>query len=259
MSEVLLTVISEPTLVTVTSGTTTQLTVASGDVVVLGLQTPGVQGPQGPGNYIHPNHSGEVTSSGDGATVIASGVVTNAKLAPVASGTIKARISAGSGSPEDITASQLRTLLNVADGAQVNVATDLSYTASTRLLESSTGTDVTLPLVSLADAGLQPPLAFDALAYSGTVDLDMAALNGTYKTISMTGPLTLTTSNRSNGKVAVIRLISDGSSRAFVFPSGWSFLGTKPDAIAPSKTAVLSITYFGSADSDCVAAYGVQA
>ena len=41
-------------------------------------------------------------------------------------------------------------------GAQVNVATDLSYTASTRVLASSTGADVTLPLVSSSEAGLAP-------------------------------------------------------------------------------------------------------
>jgi hypothetical protein len=41
-------------------------------------------------------------------------------------------------------------------GAQVNVATNLTYTAGTRLLESSTGTDVTLPLVSSGSAGLAP-------------------------------------------------------------------------------------------------------
>ncbi len=35
-------------------------------------------------------------------------------------------------------------------------ATDLTYTAATRLLESSTGTDVTLPLVTSTDAGLTP-------------------------------------------------------------------------------------------------------
>ena len=35
-------------------------------------------------------------------------------------------------------------------------ATNLSYTASTRLLESSTGTDVTLPLVASSTAGLVP-------------------------------------------------------------------------------------------------------
>lgn len=34
---------------------------------------------------------------------------------------------------------------------------NLSYTAATRVLASDTGTDVTLPLMSSADAGLVPP------------------------------------------------------------------------------------------------------
>jgi hypothetical protein len=40
-------------------------------------------------------------------------------------------------------------------GAQVNVGTDLSYTASSRLLTSSTGADVTLPEATTTLAGLQ--------------------------------------------------------------------------------------------------------
>lgn len=32
-------------------------------------------------NYVHPNHTGDVTSTGDGATVIAANAVTTAKLA----------------------------------------------------------------------------------------------------------------------------------------------------------------------------------
>jgi hypothetical protein len=35
----------------------------------------------GANNYAHPNHSGDVTSTGDGATVIAANAVTSAKLA----------------------------------------------------------------------------------------------------------------------------------------------------------------------------------
>lgn len=50
--------------------------------------------------------------------------------------------------------------LPAVDGSQltgINTAgTDLSYTAATRLLASSTGTDVTLPLFSSTDAGLTP-------------------------------------------------------------------------------------------------------
>lgn len=38
----------------------------------------------------------------------------------------------------------------------INAATDLSYTAATRVLASSTGADATLPLFTSTDAGLVP-------------------------------------------------------------------------------------------------------
>ncbi|MFN3578484.1 MAG: DUF2793 domain-containing protein, partial [Tabrizicola sp.] len=66
----------------------------------------------GANNYSHPNHSGDVTSVGDGATTIAAGVVTNAKLASMASGTIKGRASAGTGEAEDLTGAQATALLD---------------------------------------------------------------------------------------------------------------------------------------------------
>jgi hypothetical protein len=136
----------------------------------------------GANNYIHPNHSGDVTSTGDGATVIADDAVTNAKAANMEQATIKGRaVGAGTGDPTDLTATQATAVLDVftsslkgltpssgggttnflrADGTwtapPAGGATDLSYTASTRLLESSTGVDVTLPLVTSTDAGLAP-------------------------------------------------------------------------------------------------------
>ena len=71
----------------------------------------------GANKYTHPNHSGDVTSTGDGATAIAVNVVTNAKLAQIATSIIKGRATAGTGNVEDLTATQVRTILNVADGA----------------------------------------------------------------------------------------------------------------------------------------------
>ena len=53
-------------------------------------------------NYTHPNHSGEVTSTGDGATVIANNVVTNAKLADMVANTIKVRNAGTDGDPVDL-------------------------------------------------------------------------------------------------------------------------------------------------------------
>lgn len=70
-----------------------------------------------PGTYTHPNHSGDVTSTGDGNTVIGNDKVTNAKLANMSNYTIKGRYTASTGDPEDLTATQVRTIINVADGA----------------------------------------------------------------------------------------------------------------------------------------------
>ena len=63
-------------------------------------------------NYSHPNHTGDVTSTGDGATVIATDAVTNAKLANMATATFKGRTTAGTGDPEDLSATQATALLN---------------------------------------------------------------------------------------------------------------------------------------------------
>ena len=68
-------------------------------------------------NYTHPNHSGDVTSTGDGATAIATNAVTNAKAADMAANTIKGNNTGATADPTDLSAAQVRTLINVADGA----------------------------------------------------------------------------------------------------------------------------------------------
>lgn len=66
----------------------------------------------GANNYSHPNHSGEVTSAGDGAQTIIADAVTNAKLANVPTATFKGRTTAATGDPEDLTTTQATALLN---------------------------------------------------------------------------------------------------------------------------------------------------
>jgi hypothetical protein len=55
-----------------------------------------------------------------------------------------------------------------------------------------------------------------------------------------------------------LRLVADGTNRNLTFPAGWVFLGTAPASLAAGKTAVLSVTFFGTADADAVAAWAVQ-
>lgn len=62
-----------------------------------------------------PALTGDVTTtSGTVATTIAADAVTNAKLANMATATFKGRTTAGTGDPEDLTATQATALLNVA-------------------------------------------------------------------------------------------------------------------------------------------------
>ena len=65
----------------------------------------------GANNYSHPNHTGDIESSGDGATVIQPNAVTNTKLANVASGTVKGRLTASTGNVEDLSTVNLLSML----------------------------------------------------------------------------------------------------------------------------------------------------
>jgi hypothetical protein len=113
-------------------------------------------------------------------------------------------------------------------------------------------------VVSTTTPGLAPATGFSALAYAATVDLDMAALDGQMRTITLTGDLTFTSSNRATGRTVVLRLLPGATQRTLNFPADWVFVCAKPANIAISKTAVLSLTFFGTSNTDCVAAYAVQ-
>lgn len=63
----------------------------------------------------HWTHTGDV--AGTTALTIQANVVSNTKLADMPNSTIKGRVTTGTGDPEDLTVTQVRTLLNVENGA----------------------------------------------------------------------------------------------------------------------------------------------
>ena len=68
--------------------------------------------------------TGDVTGSGTGSftATVANDAITNAKLANMATATFKGRTTAGTGDPEDLTATQATSLLNVFTSALKGLA-----------------------------------------------------------------------------------------------------------------------------------------
>lgn len=77
------------------------------------------------------------------------------------------------------------------------------------------------------------------------------------QTISISANTTFTTSNRAIGKSKTIKITTDATLRTLTFPA-WKFVGAKPSDQAASKIGILTVTAFGSADTDIVAAYAVE-
>jgi hypothetical protein len=105
-------------------------------------------------------HTGDVT--GATALTIANDAVTNAKAANMAVNTIKGRITTGTGDPEDLTAANVRTIINVADGATANTGTVTSVATNNGLTGGTITTTGTIGLTGQA-------LALHNLATNGVI------------------------------------------------------------------------------------------
>lgn len=119
--------------------------------------------------YVHPNHTGDVTSVADGATTIAADAVTNAKAANMAESTVKGRAAgAGTGDPTDLTATQVRAILNVADGATA-YTDEMARDALGTALTEGAGIDLTVN-----DAGDTITIATTITQYTDEMAQDAA-------------------------------------------------------------------------------------
>lgn len=95
------------------------------------------------------------------------------------------------------------------------------------------------------------------LAYAASVEIDFNSDD--YRTLTLDGNVEFTTANRGAGKSISIRIDADEANRNFTFPAGWTWLGIgAPASITANKTAVLTVTCFGAADADIIAAYAVE-
>jgi hypothetical protein len=133
-------------------------------------------------------HTGEVT--GNSVLTIADGVVGNSKLIDMAESTIKGRITTGTGDPEDLTAAQVRSLLNLvvdidvqAFSLELNAIAGLTSSANQLPLFTGAGTASLLPISTYAQGLLSDTNAATARTTLGLGDISTQNSNS----ISITG------------------------------------------------------------------------
>jgi hypothetical protein len=98
------------------------------------------------GTYAHPTQSAIAVNATDNGINVIDSVTVNTLGHVTAVGT-RNLSAATNAAPGHMTTAQVTKLEGIASGAEVNVATNLTYTDSTRVIGSSTGTGATLPVV----------------------------------------------------------------------------------------------------------------
>lgn len=102
------------------------------------------------------------------------------------------------------------------------------------------------------------PCTQATLTAAASVALDFAAAG--LATLTTDQNTTFTTSNRAAGRQPYNLRIIGGGAHTLTFPAGWKWLNsTMPAAIASGKTGRLCLECYGSADTDVVASFAVEA
>lgn len=171
-------------------------------------------------NYSHPNHSGDVTSVADGTQTISNGAVSLAKMANLAQSTIIGRVTGSTGVPEALTATNVRTIINVENGADVTDATNVAAAGA----YMSGGTDV-----AITDGGTGASTA--AAAFTA---LKQAA------TSSSTGVVELATTAETTTGTDATRAVTPDGLHDMTSLAGAAWMLDEDNMVSNSATKVAS-------------------
>lgn len=107
----------------------------------------------------------------------------------------------------------------------------------------------------------QTTIRVNPITYAATVNVPVD--KGAVNTISLTGNITLNTTNRPTvalqGRRSMVFITADASARTVTFNAAWRVYGTNTTFTIPAnKQAFVSIVVTGSAESDVKCAFDVS-
>ena len=103
---------------------------------------------------------------------------------------------------------------------------------------------------------ITPANAFTTVTSTSTVNIDFSK---PYQDLALTNDVTFTTSNEAIGKQVNLRIVTDGTQRAFTWPASWIWIGgAAPASQVASKSALLALASWGTGDVNVQAAYAIQ-
>ncbi len=154
------------------------------------------------------------------------------------------------------------SILIEADEISVGVlATDAQHGTRGGGTQHAVATTLAAGFMSTADKAILNNLSSGVatLAYAGSVAIDFASSLETFKTIALTGDVTLTSSNLAAGRMVFVRIVADGTNRTVTMPGGWVFLeADAPFVVQANKTALLQLISFSTTDANVVARFAVS-
>lgn len=142
--------------------------------------------------------------------------------------------------------------------ARVIESTQTTGTAPLTVASTTVVTNLNADKLDGKDAVDFAPCTQATLTAAASVALDFAAAG--LATLTTNQNTTFTTSNRAAGRQPYNLRIIGGGAHTLTFPAGWKWLNsTMPAAIASGKTGRLCLECYGSADTDVVASFAVEA
>ena len=99
---------------------------------------------------------------------------------------------------------------------------------------------------------------FNTLTPAASVTINASPSLPVFNSLALNQDTTFTTFGLGDGRSASVRVVCDGTTRTLTFPIEWTWLGSIPASLAAGDTGYLSITAYGTADTDVIAAWSYE-